>query len=145
MMRTLLIALFLITGFNCSSQCSIAEIINKNKAGFTAPYKYDGFNYSQIEFGLINQTLKKEFIAFKGQKYQLLFCTSGFEETVRITVRDIKDNSLVAGTTVGKESTVWSFFCSKTGTYSIEYEIPPSDTDVAHKGCIAMLIGFSEK
>jgi hypothetical protein len=144
-MKFLIVILLALATTPLHSQCKIAEIIAKNKTAFTSPYKYDGFNYSKIEFNLVNQTLKKEFIAFKGQSYQLIFCTSGFEEIVRIAIYDNKDNSLVAGTSVGKETTVWSFFCTKTGTYTIEYEIPPSDTEQVHDGCVAMLIGFSEK
>jgi hypothetical protein len=145
MKKLLMIILLLLFSMLAPAQCRIAEIISQNKTGFQAPYKYDGFNYFKIGFTEQEQKIKKEFIAFKGQTYQLIFCTSGFEETVRISISESTNNSLVAGTTVGSDVTTWSFICTKTGSYTIEYDIPASETGVAHEGCIAMLIGFAEK
>lgn len=127
------------------AQCKIAQLIQENKAKIPSPYKYDGFTYINFEFGQESKIQKKEFIAFKGQKYQLLFCTSGFEENVRIQIFDTKNNTLIAGTSVGDNVNNWTFAPSETGIFSIVYEIPPSYTKVAHEACIAMLIGFMEK
>ena len=47
-------------------------------------YKYDGFSTTEFTFDTINKTINSDFVAFKGQKYYLLFCSSDFDEIVNI-------------------------------------------------------------
>ncbi|MDQ3046909.1 MAG: hypothetical protein M3R27_05120 [Bacteroidota bacterium] len=141
------ITLLLLT-FNSAAfaQCKLAGIINENKMKIPKPFKYDGFNLSNINFDSENHKIRSEFMAFKGQKYNLVICTSGFEEQVSITVLD-KDHSnfkLTEKILGGKENS-WSFEPQKAGSYTIVIDFPPSETGVEHKECIVMLIGFSEK
>ena len=96
----------------------------------------------EFNIDLLNQNIPLEFVAFQNQKYKLIFCSSKFEESVLISIYnkatpDIKEEKAINAT-----SSSWTFEPKDPGTYSIIYEIPPSNTDVAHKACILMLIGF---
>lgn len=127
------------------AQCKIAELTSSTRTKIVKPYLYDGFNYVSFEFTQINQTLKKEFVAFKGQEYMLVFATSGFEERVEVTIFDTKKNQAVTTFVLGEGTNSFSFTPLKTGSYSIVYALAPSNTDVDHEECIAMLIGFADK
>jgi hypothetical protein len=149
--RTKLSLLFLML-FSCCihplamAQYKISDIVNTNKLKITAPYKYDGFLMNEFKFDLINKNLHNEFIAFKDQKYKLLFCSSDFDETVTIRVYNKKSPTvLVAEKTIDGTTKNWTFEPPIAGTYSIIYEISPSNTEVVHAGCVVMLIGFSNK
>ena len=139
------ISLFSVWSNDLYSQCRLAGIIKDNKLKIESPYKYDGFNYLKIEFGPDKKIQKREFIAFKGQKYSLLFCTEGFDENVRIQIIDAADSTVIAGSYLGEKITTWKFAPERTGTFGIVYEIPPSNTEATHDACIVMLIGFKEQ
>ena len=144
MIRYLLFSFLLISPYTITAQCRVADMISGSKTAFDKPYEYDGFSYFKMQFGQKTQTIRKEFLALKGKKYELLFCTSGFEEIIRIQLYDEQGN-LLAGTSIGNEKSITSFFTVKSGNYSIVYYIPASETGVEHEGCIAMLIGLSER
>ncbi len=148
-MRTFLfsiITLLLLLHSQAHSQCKLAGIISDHKMNIPKPFKYDGFNLTNINFDQQDHLLKTEFMAFKGQKYKLMFCTSGFEELVTITVFDKENPELkVTEKILGDKDSSWTFEPPKAGTYSVMFNFPPSNTGVEHKECIVMLIGFSEK
>ena len=110
------------------------------------PYAYDGFLMNEFTFDLINKDIHNEFVAFKKQKYNLVFCTSGFGEEVKINIYDKNNPSVkVAEKVMTGDDKSWTWATDKPATYSIVYEVPPSDSDVEHKACIVMLISFSLK
>jgi hypothetical protein len=128
------------------SQYKISDIIDANKISIKPPYKYDGFLMNEFTFSLINKTIPLEFVAFKKQEYKLIFCSSGFEESMTISIYDKNVPAVkIAEKIINGTSKEWTFEPQQSGTYSIVYEIPPSDTDVEHKGCMVMLIGFKGK
>ncbi len=128
------------------SQYKIAQIIDENKVNIQKPYKYDGFLMNEFTFDLINKNIPIEFVAFKNQKYKLIFCSSSFEESVMISIYDKENPKVkVAEKTIDSNNTTWTYEPVKSATYSIVYEIPPSNTDVEHKACMVMLIGFKGK
>lgn len=143
-----LILLLLLSGISKSvfPQYKISRIIDDNKIQIPPPYKYDGFLMNEFTFDLINKNVPLEFVAFKKQKYMLIFCSSGFEESVMISIYDNAAPSVkVAEKIIDANNTAWTFEPPKPATYSIIYEIPPSNTDVEHKACMVMLIGFKGK
>jgi hypothetical protein len=142
--------LFLLTFLSINrsafAQYKISQIIEDNKIRIPAPYKYDGFLMNEFTFELISKDVKLEFIAFKNQKYKLLFCASSFEEQVIIHIYDKSAPAVqIAEKTISANDITWTFDPPKASTYSIVYEIPPSNTEVDHKACMVMLIGFNEK
>ncbi|MCX6296616.1 MAG: hypothetical protein NTX97_11225 [Bacteroidetes bacterium] len=128
------------------SQYKISQIIEENKGRITSPFKYDGFTMTEFSFDLLNKEKSVEFLAFKGQKYKLFFCSSSFEESVKISVYDKTVPKVkIAEKIIDSTDPNWTYEPVKAGTYSIVYEIPPSNTDIEHKACLLMLIGFTGK
>lgn len=101
---------------------------------------------NEFSFEQINKNIPIEFVAFKNQKYKLIFCTSDYEEQVIISIYD-KANPKVklAEKVMDANNKTWTYEPLVSGTYSIVYEIPPSNTEADHKACIVMLIGFKGK
>jgi hypothetical protein len=125
------------------AQYKISQIIDENKIQIPYPYKYDGFLMNEFTFDIMNKDVKNEFTAFKKQKYKLLFCSSGFDEPVIISIYDKSAPTVkVAENTINADTKTWSLDIEKAGTYSIVYEVFSSDTGVEHKECIVMLISF---
>lgn len=140
-----LVVIALLSGGNMFAQCKIADLVAANKVKIEKPFKYDGFSYINVEFNQVNQSIKKEFTAFKGQEYSLLFATSGFDETVAVEIFDTKKNQLVTRFQLGSGIASHEFHALQSGSYTINYGISTSDTDYDHPECIVLLIGFSEK
>ena len=135
--------IFSIVSLVSFSQYKISDIIDENKVKIEKPYKYDGFLMKEFNIGLVNLSLPLEFTAFKGQKYKLIFCSSSFEEEVLVTIYDRSAPKIkLAEKTISQNERTWLYEPPKEGTYSIVYEVPPSNTDVEHKACMVMLIGF---
>jgi hypothetical protein len=131
---------------NNFAQYKISQIVDDNKLQIPAPYKYDGFLMNEFTFDLVNKDIHNEFVAFKKQKYKLLFCGSGFEEAVTISIYDKEAPTVkVAEKVIDATNKTWTFEPEKAATYSIVYEVSPSNTDVEHKACMVMLIGFLTK
>ena len=132
------------------AQCKIAKIVQVNKLKILAPYKYDGFSTTEFTFDTIKKTINSNFVAFKGQRYYLLFCASDFDEIVKIKIfyNGKKKNSgpenVVEGA-VGKSASNFTFEPDNSGSYNIEYTISPTLEYVPHKECIITMIGYVEK
>lgn len=128
------------------SQYKISKIIEDNKVQIPKPYKYDGFLMNEFSFDQINKNIPIEFVAFKKQKYKLIFCSSTFEESVKICIYDKSNPKVkVAEKIIDSANTTWTYEPVTDATYTIVYEIPPSNTEVDHKACMVMLIGFKTK
>ncbi len=146
MKKILFLLTFCTFAHSALAQYKISQIIEENKIKIPKPYKYDGFLMNEFSFDLINKEIPLEFVAFKNQKYKLIFCSSSFEEQVIIHVYDKSAPAVqVAEKTIDTTNPIWIFEPLKPGTYKIVYEIPPSNTEVEHKACMVMLIGFKGK
>src|SRR3989344_2511891 len=116
---------------NIFGQCKAKSIMKSCKPNVPKPYKYDA--YVVTEFAFDDKTKKQEvvFTAFRGMKYRLIFCSSGFEEQVTMNIYD-KSNRVKKGrnkvydNSQGVDNNFWSFQPPKPGTYFIEYDVPKS-------------------
>jgi hypothetical protein len=143
--KIILTCLFLQFSSSCFSQYKISDIIEENKVQIVKPYKYDGFKMNEFTIGLINVTIPIEFVAFEGQKYKLIFCSSSFEEQVIVSIYNkASPKTKLAEKMIDQNNRSWIFEPSGPGAYMVEYEVPPSNTDVEHKACMVMLIGFKD-
>ena len=136
--------------FSASAQCKIAEIVKNNKPKITSPYLFDGFTTTYLQFNQQTKTVQSEFIALKGQKYKLHFCSSGFEETVSITIKTKehpkKEELIVVSTaSIGGANPTFTIDIEKHGTYIIEFSVPVSAIEIDHKECIMLLNSYSTK
>ena len=138
--------LLVVIGKTGYTQCRVSELVDNNKINIPSEYKYDGFLMNEFTFDLVNKNIHTEFVAFKNQKYQLFFYSSVFEEIVTISIYDKKDPAVkIAEKIIDSNTTSWIYELTKSATYSIFYEVSPSNTDVEHPGCIVMLIAFANK
>jgi hypothetical protein len=142
--------LFFFIVVSASAQCKIAEIVKNNKPKIVSPYIFDGFTTTYLQFNQQKKIAQSEFIALKGQKYKLHFCSSGFEETITITIKT-KENPkkedliVVTTATIGGTNPTFTFDIEKHGTYFIEFEVPVSAIEIDHKECIMLLNSYSTK
>lgn len=143
---TLIVSSLLIFGsYNSFGQCKAKQIV-KECRGDLKPFFYDGYALSDITFTGKTQKIEVEFTAFAKQKYRMVFCTSGFSEVVPVTIYDKSSRSKVRNTVFSNanvQKAIWNLTPPKTTTYFITYEIPAS-AEANKKGCIVMLIGYSD-
>jgi hypothetical protein len=120
------------------------------KPNIKAPFKYDSYAISDFVFGDKEKKVEVQFTAFQGVKYKIVFCTSGFEEPLKLDIWDksnkIKKNrNKIYDTNQGIDNNFWSFEPPKSGNYFIEYTVPVSSTPgMSKQGCVIMLISFVE-
>ncbi len=143
----LLLFLFLLTLTGTTfAQCNAKEIAKKCKNNLK-PFNYDGFSDTPFTFKDKAQTVEVEFTAYAGQKYKLIFASSGFKEDVKVNIYDkSKTNAKrnqVFDNSMGIDNLFWSFEPTKTGTYYIEYEIPVAlDHPNEKTGCMVLMVGY---
>jgi len=146
----IMVSCLLIANHNTFGQCKAKQIVKGCKANVIKPYKYDSYAISEFEFNTKTQKIEVMFTAFQGQKYRIVFCSSGFEEAVTLNIYD-KSNRVKNGrnklydNSQGIDNNFWVFEPPKSGNYFIEYEIPPSLSGKIKKGCVVMLIGYIAK
>jgi hypothetical protein len=149
MMKQKLALLLILAATAISSvhaQCNAKEIAKKCKNNLK-PFDYDGFADNSFTFKDKAQTVSVEFTAYAGQKYKLVFASSGFKEEVKVNIYDKNKNNpkrqKIYDSSNGIDNLFWSFEPSKTGTYYIEYEIPAAqEGDMGKSGCMVLLIGY---
>ncbi len=134
-----------------TAQCSAKAIMKACKPNVVAPYKYDSYVISELKFDKKPKLVEVTFTAFEGQKYKLVFCSSGFEEEVKLDIynkskatkngrKKLYDNSQ------GIDNNFWTFEPPKSGNYFIDYTIPPSKDGTVKTGCVVLLVSYvSEK
>lgn len=143
-----MVSVFLSTNHFIFGQCKAKDMVKKSKANITKPYKYDSYALNDFEFTDKAQKIEVMFTAFQGQKYRVLFVTSGFEEALTVDIYD-KSNRVKKGrnkvfdNSEGIDNNFWSFQPKKSGNFYIEYNIPPAlKSGKVKKGCVVMVIGY---
>lgn len=127
------------------AQCKAKHIMNECKPNIQKPFIYDSYALNEFIFNDEEKKVEVVFTAFVGQKYNLLFCSSGFEEKVEINIYD-KTNRIKKGrkrlydNSEGVDNNFWWFKPTKSGNYFIEYNVPKSVTGKEKKGCVVLLI-----
>ncbi len=132
--------------YNAFAQCKVQSIVKTCKPVISQPYEYNSYWMSEFTFGKNEKTVEGHFIAFQGEKYQIVFCSSGFSEKVVIKVYSRnsgpdKGRSKVYDSSENTDGSLWKFEPTKSGDYFIEYTIPPSKNGLAKKACVVLLIG----
>ncbi len=132
-----------------SQDCKAKQISKGCKANIEKPYKYDSYAISEFTFGAKPKQVEVQFTAFHGQKYKVIFCSSGFDEGLSMNIYD-KSNKVKKGrkklydNSMGIDNNFWSFVPPKSGNYFIDYDVAPTKDGSIKKGCVIMLIGYTE-
>lgn len=130
------------------AQCKERQIAKSCKP-LLKPYLFDDYAISDLEFKLKPHKELVEFTVFGGQKYKLLFCTSGFTENVVINIYDKKNtaskpvNPVFSSGEKPSDKSSYEFTPKKTTTYYIEYDVPAAK-GMVNQGCMVMFIGYQE-
>lgn len=144
----IMVSAILCTNHNLFGQCKAKQIMKNCKPNVPKPYKYDAYVVTEFTF---NDKPKKQevlFTAFRGMKYRLIFCSSGFDEPVTMNIYD-KSNRVKKGrnkvydNAQGVDNNFWSFQPTKAGNYYIEYDVPKSSNGKEKTGCVVLLIGVA--
>ncbi len=140
---------FLSNTIGMAQACKAKHIVGGCKANIKKPFKYDSYAINEFTFDNKPKEVEVQFTAFQGQKYKLIFCSSGFDEAVTMNIYDksnkIKNNRhKLWDSSNGIDSDFWSFEPQKSGNYFIEYEIPVSKDGKVKKGCVVLMVGYTE-
>jgi len=144
----IIVGLLVAGGNDFFGQCKAKQIMKGCKPNVPKPYKYDSYVVTELKFDNKEKQEEIMFTAFQGNKYKLIFCSSGFDEPVKVNVYN-KSNHVKKGRTKyydnsqGIDNNFWSFEPKKAGNYYIDYEIPKSNDGTIKSGCIVLLIGFT--
>lgn len=132
-----------------AQDCKAKQISKSCKANIEKPYRYDSYAISEFIFDSKPKKVEVQFTAFQGQKYKIVFCSSGFDEELSLNIYD-KSNRVKKGrkkiydNAMGIDNNFWSFVPPKSGNYFIEYDVAPTKDGSTKKGCVIMLIGYTE-
>jgi hypothetical protein len=144
-----LIGSILCINYSIYAQCTARSIIKDCKTNIVDPYKYSGCWMSEFTLDTKYKRIEGHFVAFKGQKYQIVFCSSGSAAGVTINIYDksIKDADSKKGRKLYDSSkseggNLWKFEPTQSGDYFIEYILPPSSNPKKiQTGCVMLLLG----
>ena len=143
---TIIICSILCINYGAFAQCKMQAIIQDGQTHVKSPYKYNGYWMSKFIFDQKSKNIEGHFVAFQGEKYRIIFCSSGFEETLKISIYDKssrteKGRKKLYDSSESKEKNYWAFEPTKSGDYFIEYAIPPSKDGVERSACVVLIIG----
>lgn len=143
---SIIIISILWTDYGAFAQCTVKTVIQNCKTHIVNPYKYNGYWMSEFTFEQKSKKIEGHFVAFQGEKYHIVFCSSGFEEVIKICIYD-KSSRIEKGrkklydSAESQEKDYWTFEPPESGDYFIEYSIPPSKNGQIKKSCVVLIIG----
>lgn len=145
---TLVLAAITLVSVSANAQCKSKDITKGCKKNLEA-YKYSGAAVTDI---VIDNKAKKydvEFTAYQGQKYRLIFCSSGNVEGIQLNIFDkpktLKSRKKVYDNSQGIEGNFWVFEPTKHGNYYIEYEVPAGTTEEKKQACVVLIVGYQNE
>ncbi len=143
--KLLLLLLLLLPASAINAQCNAKKMAKACKSNLK-PYTYDGYGSAELTFDEKPHTVKMVFTAYAGEKYRLVFCSEGYKDKVKLNIYNAPETSKkrekVYDSAQGIDDLYWQFTPTKSGTYYIEIEVPPSADGTIKNGCVTMLIGF---
>ena len=137
----------LLTSTYVAAQCKIKPIV-KSCMSFLPPYQYDSYAMKEITYTAKRKTEVVEFSVYSDEEYKLVFGKTELPQELNITIYEKqpgkKEKKIVFFDESGKkDNIVCNFKPTKTGTYYIEYDIPPA-TAPNQSGCMVVLIGIKD-
>lgn len=141
----ILIATITLLSYKGYSQCKSREITKGCKKNLET-YKYSGAAVTDITTDNKTKKYEVEFTAYQGQKYRLIFCSSGNVDGIQLNIFDkpktLKSRKKVFDSSQGIKGNFWVFEPAKHGNYYIEYDVPAETNDERKQACIVLLVGY---
>jgi len=144
---TLLFTTLSFISLEVNAQCKVREIIKGCKKNLEA-YKYSGAAITDIVIDNKPKKYEVEFTAYQGQKFRLIFCSSGNIEGIQVNIFDkpknLKSRKKVYDNSQGIEGNFWVFEPTKHGNYYIEYDVPAGIAEDKKQACIILIVGYQD-
>lgn len=149
MNRKILLLAFFVSSFliltDVQAQCKVKPIVKKG-VPLLGDYKYDCYAVKEIVYTTKAKKETVNFEVFSEEEYKLVFCQTELPQEVEITVFALqkgKKQILYFDESGKKSQQTFNFGPTRSGTYYIEYTIPPQ-TAPNQKGCFVVLIGLKD-
>lgn len=139
--------LLMLAASELSAQCKVKPIV-KNCMPMLKPYQYDSYAVKEIAYSAKAKKEILEFSVYSDEEYKLVFGKTSLPQEVGIVIYDKhpgkKDKKLLYFDESGKKGDfVFNFQPKASGTYFIEFDIPPASAP-EQKGCFVLLIGIKD-
>ncbi len=146
---TLVLAAITLFSIHVNAQCKSREITKGCKKNLES-YKYSGAAVTDIVIENKPKKYDVEFTAYQGQKYRLIFCSSGNVDGLQLNIFDkpktIKSRKKVYDNSQGIEGNFWVFEPAKPGNYFVEYEVPAANNETTNKqACVVLIVGYQNQ
>lgn len=114
------------------------------------PFKYDSQKFTKINFTKKTQQLEVEVPVFIGEKYRLVFNTSGLPKAIKISVytKDKtakKREAIYTNKDVSATENELIFDAPRVRKLFVDYDVPVDSTASASakvSGCVAFMVGY---
>lgn len=111
------------------------------------PYKYDSQKFTKINFTKKAQQLEVEVPIFIGEKYRLVFNTSGLPKGIKINVytkdKEAKKREPIFSNKDAKaEDKELIFDVPRARKMFVDYDVPADSTNAKLTGCMIFMVGY---
>lgn len=130
---------------NCDKKAITASCKKKME-----PFKYDSQKFTKINFTKKAQQLEVEVPVFIGEKYRIVFNTSGLPKPVSINIytkdkEAKKREAIFTNKEVKAGETILVFDAPRARKMYIDYDVPADSTASPTQklsGCVAFMVGY---
>ncbi len=144
-----LVSLTFVYGFT-----TLPPVDNCDKAAMSAgckkkldPFKYDSQKFTKVTFSKKVQQLEVEVPVFIGEKYRLIFNTSGLPRPIGINVYTkgkefAKRETIYTNKSIKGNETEIVFDVPRVRKLFIDYDVPADSTGSVETGCLVFMVGY---
>jgi hypothetical protein len=111
------------------------------------PYKYDSQKFTKINFTKKAQQLEVEVPVFIGEKYRLVFNTSGLPKPIRVSVytkdkESKKREAIFSNKDMKAGENELVFDAPRARKMYVDYDVPADSTGAKSSGCVVFMVGY---
>jgi len=111
------------------------------------PYKYDSQKFTRITLTQKVQQLEVEIPVFAGEKYRLVFNTSGMPKPIKISVytkdKDSQKRDAIYSTKNSKpDESEFVFDAPRVRKMFVDYDVPVDTAKTNASGCVIFMVGY---
>ncbi len=130
------------TADNCDKKAMTASCKKK-----LDPFKYDSQKFTKINFTKKPQQLEVEVPIFIGEKYRLVFNTSGLPKGIKINVftkdkEARKRESIFSNKDAKAGENELVFDAPRARKMFVDYDVPTDSTNAKLTGCMIFMVGY---
>ncbi len=142
-----LVFAFGFTNLKTSESCDTKSITASSKKKLK-PFRYDSQKFTKIVYQDKLQLLEVEVPVFIGEKYRLVFNTSGLPKPVliRIFTKDqYSKKREPIYTSANEKENIFVFDAPRFRKLFVDYDVPVADSSSARTtGCVLLMVGYDK-